>query len=295
MAQLRPIADAWRNELYKQSTQRKAEMTRLWLQMERDLDPAIAAYCYAPQDERTSRGRALTGRLAQHLNNLIPVTERVIRQAGINHMELGNRAGRSFLEVQGMPIQQRPGEPVFDEDNWRESLGKAKDLAIAGALAAMLRAGTGIADIRRIQAGISKGLSQMLMIGRDYPVFEFRASIARYETTGKWVRLSARAPTTCMACIMLDGTILENASDFADHPHGLCYIVPLKGSTWEGETGEEWFLGLTPDEQKGLMGEEYYEAWLVGEFDLDDLLLLVAAGYVIVRSLRDLREGEDEN
>jgi len=290
---IRQLADEWRNRLHTEDAANRLALTRLWLAMEREIGPAIAAYVYSPGDEREQRGRDLTSRVQRNLPTVIVGARAIIERAGRTFSTYGGQAGQAFFREQGQDSPRHTAPPEWGTE-WEERLEKAGDLALAALVAAMLRAGDSAAAVRMLQRELGKGLAPILMIGRDYPAHMFRASLALYEAP-RWVRVSARARSTCMACILLDGTPLRAPEDLADHPHGLCFPVPIFDATWPGETGEEWFLGLEPDEQEALMGPAYYAAWLKGLFDLDDIILLTAAGYVIVRSLRSLTEGEHED
>lgn len=52
-----------------------------------------------------------------------------------------------------------------------------------------------------------------------------------------------------------------------------CIAVPfvkgVKPPVWQ--TGSEWFMTLSPEEQLAKMGSEYFEAWQAGQFKLEDL------------------------
>ena len=286
-APLRELADSWRKRLLDIDLQRRKDLALLWLQMERELDPALAAYVYAPEEEREERGRVLVAQTQEKLDRLLVIWAAMIIAAGVTYYRLGTEAGREFLDAQDIPPKQAPGSPQWGEEQ-NKALDKVKSLALAGLLVAMRGADGTISAISAIRNGISKGLGQLITVSRDYPVSQFRDAIGRYATPGKWVRLSARAPTTCMGCIMEDGTILDDPSDFSDHPHGLCFVVPIEGESWLGETGEEWFLSLGGKKQEQMMGRDYYAAWKAGGYDLSELSKKSSAGYVIVRPLKEL-------
>jgi len=290
---MRQLASEWRDRLHAEDAANRLALTRLWMAMEREVGPSIAAYVYSPEHEREQCGKGLVSRVRQNLPPVIAGARAIIERAGRTFSIYGGQAGQAFFREQGQDSPHHTAPPEWGGE-WEERLEKAGDLALAALLAAMLRAGDSAAAVRMLQREIGKGLAPLLMVGRDYPAHMFRASLALYEAP-RWVRVSARARSTCMACILLDGTPLREPGDLQDHPHGLCFPVPVFDSAWPGETGEEWFLGLEPDEQEALMGPAYYAAWIKGAFDLDDLILLTAAGYVIVRSLRSLTEGEHEN
>lgn len=88
----------------------------------------------------------------------------------------------------------------------------------------------------------------------------------QYEASGvveKVYRLAYK-PTACFACLILDGT--EIKGEFEDHPRGKCTsIVQTIGGhrpTWQ--TGSEWFMEQSADDQRRLMGAGRWELWKDG-------------------------------
>ncbi len=86
-------------------------------------------------------------------------------------------------------------------------------------------------------------------------------------------RMASKAKA-CMACLMLDGTIYPVTAPLDDHPNGACVAVPIVqyGDMPEWETGKDFFLHLTPQEQSERMGAMYYHFWQEDYFGLDDLI-----------------------
>jgi hypothetical protein len=129
---------------------------------------------------------------------------------------------------------------------------------------------------RNMADGLSEGLNRIMRIARTEQLRSFRtATVMQYRESGVvqgFKRLANKA-TACMACLMSDGEYFAVAEDFTDHPNGACTCVPiLKGlPEREWQTGEDYFSGLSPDQQKERMGAQYYQAWKDGQFKLSDL------------------------
>lgn len=82
---------------------------------------------------------------------------------------------------------------------------------------------------------------------------------------------------TCTDCAALDGKVwyFEDQPNVKDrpplprHPNCRCTIVPVLAPEYDPEPirvfgYEEWFEGLSPEQQKELLGEEGYKAWRRG-------------------------------
>ncbi len=80
-------------------------------------------------------------------------------------------------------------------------------------------------------------------------------------------------PTACLACLMLDGQVYNIETEFDDHPSGKCAIIAITigGNYPQWQTGKEWFMELSPEEQLSKMGLSRFTAWKEGRIDLDSL------------------------
>jgi len=96
-----------------------------------------------------------------------------------------------------------------------------------------------------------------------------------YGVVSKWKRLASKRHS-CMACLLLDGTVYSSQTALEDHPNGGCTMVPwVDGAPEpEWEYGKDYFQKLSPEEQQARMGKGYYEAWKHGDFKLDDLVTI---------------------
>ena len=87
------------------------------------------------------------------------------------------------------------------------------------------------------------------------------------------VRIAAADDRTCLACLALDGTRLENDERVNDHHNGRCSSVPkVKGfplPAWQH--GREWFAAQSEDTQRAMMGKARFEAFRDGAIGWDDM------------------------
>lgn len=90
----------------------------------------------------------------------------------------------------------------------------------------------------------------------------------------QWRRV-ANHETACLACLMLEGRIYDRSEDFADHPNGRCYIVPVEPGSPEENTGREWLESQDEETQRRIMGKTRFEAWQNGEISLDQMTEVV--------------------
>jgi hypothetical protein len=124
--------------------------------------------------------------------------------------------------------------------------------------------------------GMGMGLDRALLIARTEVARAYRtASTEQYRQSGVvngFMRLVKKA-TACMACLMLDGQKFDLASELDDHPRGKCNVIPLVAGVADPQwqKGPEYFRNLSPEEQRARMGEERFELWKSGAFQLDDL------------------------
>jgi hypothetical protein len=147
------------------------------------------------------------------------------------------------------------------------------------ALASGLALGEPLRGIaRRVSESAGIALSRAMTITRT-EIIEARrlATHAQFlesaEVLNGWKRM-ANKKSACMACLMLDGKIYPVTQSLDDHPNGQCTAVPLVKGVPEPmwQTGEEYFLGLSPEQQKERMGAGKFEAWQDGQFELGELV-----------------------
>jgi len=93
-----------------------------------------------------------------------------------------------------------------------------------------------------------------------------------------WYWSAFHSPSTCMSCIVMDGSFHPNTETLNDHYNGRCAMIPkVKGfpPAIDKGSGQSWFKGQTPEIQKQMMGAKKWDAWKAGKFDLEDISKMV--------------------
>ena len=130
-----------------------------------------------------------------------------------------------------------------------------------------------------LREGLGMALTDALRMVRTVQLWSYReATRLNYQrnsdvVTG-WVWLSALIPgRTCMACVVMHGTVHGLDESLNDHHNGLCTMLPLiLGRNPVQVLGEEWFNRLSSATQKEMMGPGKYEAWKAGRFAFADMV-----------------------
>lgn len=135
-----------------------------------------------------------------------------------------------------------------------------------------------VALARMMRDGFGMGFDRALKVNRTEILRVYReASRMQYVESGvvpEYMRMSAKDSRVCMACLMADGTIYATETAFEEHVCGRCTMVPLvNGRQVPGYiNGESWFRGLDADQQREMMGAQYFGAWQDGKYDLPGLV-----------------------
>lgn len=102
-------------------------------------------------------------------------------------------------------------------------------------------------------------------------------------------------PTACFACLMMDGDFYPVGQELWDHPAGKCTSVPetIGGNYAKWQTGKDWFMEQSAEDQRRMMGGSRYEAWKKSEVsDLKSLVYMkpntVWGPAPAIRNLEDL-------
>lgn len=126
--------------------------------------------------------------------------------------------------------------------------------------------------------GMGLGLERITLIARTEQLRVWRTSTERqYQNSNGAVlgkkRLAAR--DACMACLVLDGEFIPLGEPLSDHPRGRCTSVPVVRGAPElkWETGKEWFEKQSEELQRERMGDQAFELWKAGAFQLEDLAM----------------------
>jgi len=89
----------------------------------------------------------------------------------------------------------------------------------------------------------------------------------------QYKRVATKDTRTCVACLALDGRVYPVTQPLVDHPMGRCAMIPIvtgaPAVTWQ--KGSDWFETLDEADQRAMMGDAKFEAWVDGQFDFEDL------------------------
>lgn len=149
---------------------------------------------------------------------------------------------------------------------------------IGNALLRGFSMGMPVKDIAKLMSDAAAiPYNRALLIARTETNRAHRASTfytyQKYGVVKKYKRMASRKHA-CMACQLLDGTVYPANVPLSDHPNGACTMVPwvdgMKEPMWE--TGTERFLKMNEEQQRAQMGNNYYDAWKRGEFNLEDMV-----------------------
>jgi len=163
------------------------------------------------------------------------------------------------------------------------------------------------ADIRR---EFGMGLSNALRLSRTEQLRAYRtATLASFQadpTVKGWERAAALDSRTCLACLLLDGTLYSTQDEMDDHPQGRCTMLPVTKTFREmgldvdepdfsRELGKDWFERQDEATQRAMMGPGKFDAWQAGQFKLGDIPKKIESSVWgnswVPRSLRDLAPG----
>ena len=149
--------------------------------------------------------------------------------------------------------------------------------------------------------GLDRALNHILLVARDQQIRHYRESqreaYGRSRVVYGYKRLAAKSDRTCMACLVLDGTIYATKQRMEIHPQDRCALVPLVigRSIPAWRTGLAYFKQLSPARQKKMLGPGKFAAWKAGDFELRQLVTVkgneVWGDGVQVTSLKALRRG----
>lgn len=110
-----------------------------------------------------------------------------------------------------------------------------------------------------------------------------------------YYRRMASREHACFACMMLDGTLYTSKEALDDHPNGACAMVPVldpNDPSTDWEHGEQRFEKMSEEEQRRIMGNNYYDSWKRGDFGLKDVTIIrqnpIWGGSPGMRPLKDL-------
>ena len=131
------------------------------------------------------------------------------------------------------------------------------------------------------ESALGRGLTDALRITRTAQLYSYReAARANYAANSDvvtgwyWIADMEGDPEPCLSCIAQNGTRHELDESLSDHDNGRCAMVPevLGNNPIDNmQTGEDWFNGLSEDQQRSIMGPGKFDAWQAGKFDFGQL------------------------
>lgn len=171
----------------------------------------------------------------------------------------------------------RDGSPLAEL--LKESYPQAVQGLTNSLLAGLAQGVSPVTTARMMRDGFGVGFDRALTIARNETLRVYReASRMQYaasEFVTGYMRMSAKDRRVCMGCLMADGTIYTVETAFEEHVCGRCTLVPLTGKAKKLPgyvNGEKWFRGLEADQQREMMGGQYFEAWKDGKYELRQLV-----------------------
>lgn len=140
--------------------------------------------------------------------------------------------------------------------------------------------------VRRAEYRFNGGLTRALTVARTEMLDAHRAGSAlsqqqSADVLAGWRWLTNLDTRTCPSCVAMNGRVFPLAEPGpADHQNGRCARVPVT-RPWSDlgvampeppdvfPDAAAWFAGLSPAEQRTLLGSTRFEAWKAGSFPLD--------------------------
>jgi hypothetical protein len=162
------------------------------------------------------------------------------------------------------------------------------------------------ANLVRNAAGIP--LSKSLLITRTETNRAFReATRLSYQSNSQVVkgyrRHADQSDSTCIACIVLDGTLYPLNEPLNEHPNGRCAMIPevLDYADLgldverlpEPPTARTWFTQQPALTQRKILGEARFNAWQAGDIELRQLSVVkpnkVWGNSAVIRPLKEIK------
>lgn len=136
--------------------------------------------------------------------------------------------------------------------------------------------------VKRVEDHWNFGRSRAVTIARTEMLDAYREAArvsqdAHVDVLAGWVWLCHLGPRTCRSCLARHGTFhpLDEPGP-EDHQQGRCSRCPVVKPVDDGDEpdlswvpdAEEFFAGLSVEEQRAILGVRGYQAWRAGEFPL---------------------------
>jgi len=151
----------------------------------------------------------------------------------------------------------RYGDDVVDVIRQQAITGTAEGwgpVRIANAITSRIQGLPASGGVARV-AGVSEAHAQNLMRTLQMQSFRGAQTINRMQNADildSQIRIAALDDRTCLACVSLHGESLAINVRIDDHHQGRCTSIPVvKGRPRTVQSGQDWWDGLSPDEQLG--------------------------------------------
>lgn len=128
-----------------------------------------------------------------------------------------------------------------------------------------------------IQDAFGGGLTDALRNMRTVQIWSYRESArANYTASGfvtGWIWYAELDADTCMSCTAQHGTVHGLDETLDGHYNCRCTPLPyIEGfDSPVTQTGQEWFDGLSAEQQRAMMGNSKHEAYTSGGFEFGQL------------------------
>lgn len=287
MASNQPGEDARRRLLAvekKQSIATINEFAKIQTRIENELEKLLRRI----DEERRTKGNASPGLLIQQ-SRLRDLLNAVTDEIFVSSQKLGldtSRLQRSAIDIAqnaaGDYAQLEGNLSFFDSAATRELIGIAGDGAPLtkhfARLAVPIRQGLfdalffGIATgrtnqqiAREINAVVGNGAAAAMTIVRTETNRAYREATRKFysdtETVIGWRWLAALDLRTCPICWAMHGKIFKTKTKFGSHVNCRCTMVPVFAGDPKTPTGPEIFAGLTPAQQKTILGPARFDLY----------------------------------
>jgi len=284
----------------------QAEMARRWLGVERRLMGQIEALAFR-MAEITASGGVVTPNLllgevryqqllvqlhdelrtyTAYANSTISDGQQAMATAGISHgaQAISAQVATTFNRLPVSAVQHMvgltgAGTPLNSilVQSWPLSAQGLTQALVDG-----VALGWGPRKTAKLMAeGMTGSLDRMLTIARTEQLRVYNESNRQqYIASGivtSYTRIAAHDRRTCLNCILLEGTKYATDELMPSHPNCRCALIPIVRGQPEPEwqRGEDWLRSQDSATQESIMGKGKYEAWRLGQFELQDSVQIV--------------------
>lgn len=319
------IAREYRQQLVNNEDAALKQMSRYWLDMERsmtdqfkllkqEIDELRSAGVAVPKQyiRTLHRYQYMLAQLQQNLGEFSVKAERIIERNQRENYILGldsateiitatkptasiwNRVNNEAAELMvGFAGNGAPLGELLRHD-YADSASDILDALVSG-----IALGKGTGEVAKDMAeAMQDDYRRAVLIARTETNRAYRiANAEQYAASGVVTRVLRLCypPTACFACLMMDGEECPNGI-CDDHPNGKCTTVveTVGGVRPDWETGKEWFLKQSEEDQRRIMGAGHYDLWKNQGVPLRNMVTMkvnpVWGGNPSVKPLKDLQE-----